>query len=102
MATEHIQEVLQYELRTHHVSIQVHETKDSINVVINRPADTQVNYSELTDAIVSKLNTWKLEVEKYKILGRIEKQPKPEWQQVFPNPHAKKGGLGGLFGGKTK
>jgi hypothetical protein len=102
MAAEHIQEVLQYELRTYQVGIQVNQTKDCLTVVINRPRDAQVNYSELTEAIVTKLKGWNLEVEKFKILGRIDKQPKPEWQQVFNNPHAKGGGLLGLFGGKGK
>lgn len=103
MAAEQIQEMLQYELRINQVKIQVNETKDQLTVVINRPPDTDLDYSVLTKNIVTKLNNWKLEVPKYKILGRVEKQTKPEWQQVFDNPHGKKdSSFLGLFNKKSK
>ena len=90
MAAEQIQEILQYELRIHPVKIQVNETKDQLTVVINRPQDVDVDYSALTETILTKLNSWELEVARYRILGRVEKQTKPDWQQLFDNPHAKK------------
>lgn len=103
MAAEQIQEILQYELRIHQVKVQVNETKDQVTVVINRQPNADVDYSALTENIVTKLNTWELEVPKYKILGRVEKQTKPEWQQVFDNPHAKKSSsFLGLFNSKSK
>ena len=103
MAAEQIQEILEYELRIHQVKIQVNETKDQLTVVINRPRDVDVDYSVLTETILTKLNSWELEVPKYKILGRIEKQTKPDWQQVFDNPHFKKGSsFLGLFNKSKK
>ena len=103
MAAEQIQEIIQYELRIHQVKIQVNETKTQLTVVINRSLDTRVDYSALTEAILTKLNAWELEVPKYKILGRVEKHTKPEWQQVFDNPHSRKGSrFLGLFNSKSK
>lgn len=91
MGIEEIQKILHDEVRIHKVKIQVNETKEQLTIVINRPADANVDYSALTENIVTKLNTCKLEVSKYKILGRVEKHTKPEWQQVFDNPHSRKG-----------
>lgn len=103
MAAEQLQEMLQYELRIHPVKIQVNETKDQLTVVINRPPNADLDYSALTEAILTKLNAWELEISKYKILGRVEKHTKPEWQQVFDNPHAKKGSsFLGWFNSKSK
>ena len=103
MVAEEIQKILHDEVRIHKVKIQVNETKEQLTIVLNRPADANVNYSALTENIVTKLNTCKLEVSKYKILGRVEKTTKPEWQQVFNNPHAKKDlGFLGLFSSKSK
>ena len=103
MVAEEIQEKLYNELRIHKVKIQVNETKDQLTIVLNRPVDADVDYSALTENITTKLNTWKLKVPKYKILGRVEKHTKPEWQQVFDNPHAKKGSsFLGWFNSKSK
>ena len=103
MVAEEIQKTLHDELRIHKVKIQVNETKEQLTIVLNRPADANVDYSALTEHIVTKLNTCKLEVSKYKILGRVEKHTKPEWQQVFDNPHGRKGSrFLGLFNSKSK
>ncbi|GEM_PF-3932487 len=93
---EGLQELIQFELRSHNVTVQVNQTKDSLTVVVNRPADAEVDYPGITELLLEKLNSMNLEVEKYKILGRVEKQTKPEWQQVFDNPHMKK--ASGPFG----
>lgn len=90
MAAEQIQEILQYELRIHQVKIQVNETKEQLTVVINRPPDADLDYSVLTQNIVTKLNNWKLEVPKYKILGRVEKQTKQSGKKYLIIPMAKK------------
>ena len=90
MGAEEIQKILHDELRIYKVKIQVNETKEQLTIVLNRPADAKVDYSALTENIVTKLNTCKLEVSKYKILGRVEKTTKPEWQQLFDNPHGRK------------
>jgi len=99
MAAEDYREVLQYELRSYNVTLQLNEAKEQLTVVVNRPADKEINYDELADVIFVKFQTWDAPYEKLKIIGRIEKQAKPEWQQVFEKPK-KKGFLGGMFGGK--
>ena len=103
MVSEEIQKILHDELRIHKVKIQVNETKEQLTIVLNRPADAKVDYSALTENIVTKLNACKLEVSKYKILGRVEQNTKPEWQQVFDNPYSKKGSrFLGLFNSNSK
>lgn len=96
MANESLQEIIQFELRSYGVTVQVNQAKDLLTVVVNRPADTDVDYPGITELLCDKLNSLNLEVEKYKILGRVEKQTKPEWQQLFDNPHMKK--ASGPFG----
>jgi len=101
MAAEDTRELLQFELRSFPVTLQVHEAKEQITVVVNRAPDAEIDYDQIADLLYVKLDAMELPFAKYKIVGRVEKQAKPEWQQVFENVKQKKGGfLGGLFGGR--
>ena len=103
MAAEEYKEVFQYDLRNYNVDVQVNESKEQLTVVVNRLPDKEVDYDEIALKILDRLAEWELSHEKFKIVGRVQKQTKVEWQQVFENPKVKKGGfLGGLFGGKKK
>jgi len=99
MAAEDYREVLQYELRNYNVTLQLNEAKEQLTIVVNRSPDKEINYDELADAIFVQFQAWDAPYEKLKIIGRIEKQTRPEWQQVFEKPK-KKGFLGGVFGRK--
>lgn len=100
---EQVRELLQFELRSFPITLQVNQAKEQLTIVLNRNPDADVDYSIVTETILQKLNSFEMnEIEKYKIIGRVEKQTKPEWQHIFDNPNVKKGGFLGLFGSKAK
>ncbi|OLP19508.1 hypothetical protein BST81_05120 [Leptolyngbya sp. 'hensonii'] len=99
---DQIVELLQFAVRPYNVTLQVHQAKEQLNIVINRPSNVDVDYSTVADTLLEKLYTLQIDdVEKFKFMGRVEKQTQPEWQQMVNNQNAKKSGfMGGLFGKK--
>jgi hypothetical protein len=79
-----IQQALQDAIAPYNVIIQVNQTKDKLNIVINRTQDNPVYYPHLSEIITTRLTNLQLnKVASVKLLGRVNNSRAPEWQQVL-------------------
>jgi serine/threonine protein kinase len=78
-----IQQALQDAIAPYNVIIQVNQTKQKLNIVINRTPDHPVYYPHLSEIITARLTDLQLnKVATVKLLGRVNNSRAPEWQQV--------------------
>ena len=80
-----VQEILQEILAPYPVRLQVTLGKSQLTIVLNRPEDRRVNYSQLAYPVEVKLRELYLPGLRWvKIYGRIAGQRKPEWSKALP------------------
>ncbi|NES77124.1 MULTISPECIES: serine/threonine-protein kinase [unclassified Okeania] len=79
-----IRRELQEVLATESVKVQVSRVKKTLTVVISRNSGKKANYAQILRTISGKLTDLRLQnIDKVKLLGKLQGKTVPEWQQVL-------------------
>ncbi|MBD0334382.1 MAG: tetratricopeptide repeat protein [Cyanobacteria bacterium Co-bin13] len=75
---------LQSALTVQQVQIAVSQSGNQLDIDIRRPKGKGVNYFTLPELIRNRLIAWQVPgIRKFRIIGKVEDQSLPEWQQVY-------------------
>ncbi|MBD0267591.1 MAG: tetratricopeptide repeat protein [Cyanobacteria bacterium Co-bin8] len=75
---------LQSALTVQQVRVAVSQSGNQLDIDIRRPKGKGVNYFTLPELIRNRLIDWQVPgIRKFRIIGKVEEQSLPEWQQVY-------------------
>lgn len=86
---DEIQKLLQSALTEYNVLVQVNQTGKQLTIVVNRAINTLVEYTKLAEVVVNEINIASSNelsfngIRQVKLIGRILRTSKPEWQKIY-------------------
>lgn len=86
---DEVRNYLELALAKYDIKLQVSQAKNQLNIVVNRGAESLLEYLELTKSVKNELKDLKSKglnfnsVDKVKLIGRVAGSTQPEWQEIL-------------------